>query len=384
MRPIATILLLACMWGQAISQDSTSFKAQWSLNGYLKSMQTLRFDKYFSECISGNLLHNRLNLKFKPAEKWIIAAEARNRIFWGEEIKMDPDYAQRLRNRSERWNLSVTWVDRPGFLVHSNTERLWVEYREKKWNLRAGRQRINWGMATTWNPNDIFNSYNFLDFDYEERPGSDAAKLQYQVSDFSSAELAVAMVGEQDQIIGALHYLFHTGNYDIQLVGGWFRDRITLGSGWAGSISDAGFRGEIQYFVPVSDSGSRIALTVESDYAFRNGWYVNAGILFNSAGLHRPVSDWTEVDLDLSPENLMPTKWNFLAGASKDLTALFNGRFTAVYSPGVNMLILFPALQYNLVTNLDASFNWQSYFAQSGGRFQAVTHMAFIRIRWSF
>ena len=53
------------------------------------------------------------------------------------------------------------------------------DYRDNKINFRIGRQRINWGTTTIWNPNDIFNAYNFLDFDYEERPGMDGGKFQY-------------------------------------------------------------------------------------------------------------------------------------------------------------------------------------------------------------
>ena len=33
-------------------------------------------------------------------------------------------------------------------------------------------------MNLVWNPNDLFNAFSFVDFDYEERPGSDALRIQ--------------------------------------------------------------------------------------------------------------------------------------------------------------------------------------------------------------
>ena len=60
-------------------------------------------------------------------------------------------------------------------------------------NFRQGsdRQRINWGQTLVWNPNDIFNAYSYFDFDYIERPGSDAIRLQYYPDYSSAIEMAV-------------------------------------------------------------------------------------------------------------------------------------------------------------------------------------------------
>ena len=55
--------------------------------------------------------------------------------------------------------------------------------------LRIGRQRINWGVNLAWNPNDLFNAYSLIDFDYQERPGSDAIRFQYYMGDLSVLNL---------------------------------------------------------------------------------------------------------------------------------------------------------------------------------------------------
>lgn len=340
------------------------------------------FNKNFGSLNFTNLIHNRLNLKWKPTEKIAGAIEIRNRFYWGDEVRSIPGFKTQLRNNNEWQNLSATWMSTGNAVLHTNIERLWLEFRKPKWNLRAGRQRINWGMANTWNPNDIFNTYNFLDFDYEERPGSDAVKYQYIINDFSHVEVALASTGN-DAIMAAKYYTNYKG-YDLQFISGFFQNHFTAGLGWAGSIADVGFKGEGQFYTKKNDSTHHINITVEGDYIFQNGWYISSGLLYNNNGLHSSINDWSKISFQISPTNLMPARWNILLNTAKEFTPRFNGRMSIVYSPQVNMLILFPSLKYNLQTNTDLDLVLQSFFSELEPNFQAITHRAFLRLKWSF
>ena len=74
--------------------------------------------------------------------------------------------------------------------MYTNFDRANVKWTLDKFELTVGRQRINWGQNLIWNPNDIFNAYNFFDFNYVERPGSDAVLMELFTGDFSSVQLA--------------------------------------------------------------------------------------------------------------------------------------------------------------------------------------------------
>ena len=96
--------------------------------------------------------------------------EIRNRIFYGEQVK------QILILEKSSINTMViqsfAFMDqRRIFVAQSVIDRMLIQYSDEKWDITIGRQRINWGINNIWNPNDIFNAYNFLEFDYEERPG---------------------------------------------------------------------------------------------------------------------------------------------------------------------------------------------------------------------
>ena len=100
---------------------------------------------------------------------------------------------------------------------------------------------------TAWNPNDIFNSYNLLDFDYEERPGADAVKMQYLINDLSNIEAAIAN-GPYNSATVAAKYSLNRDEYDWQFLAGTYARRFTAGLGWSGNLGKAGFKGETQMF----------------------------------------------------------------------------------------------------------------------------------------
>lgn len=374
---IGFVLIAAC----AFSQDTLEKKKTWTLSGYLKELVWVRFDKNFKYPTATNLLHNRINAKWNPSKNWNGSLEVRNRFYWGEDVHKIQGFKNSLRNENEALNLSVNWIDAKSALLNSNVERLSIEYRKPKWNVRVGRQRINWGINNTWNPNDLFNTYNFLDFDYEERPGSDAVKGQYLINDFSTVEIAFAGTGHKN--IAAAKYFTNFKKYDLQANAGFYKGIFTVGLGWAGNISEAGFKGEVQIYTKDKDTSSNVLAAIESDYMLKNGWYLSSALLYNQRGLNSPLHEWTKLSFQPSPRNLMPTKWNILLNTSKEFTPLFTGSLNVVYAPGVNLLILFPTLRYNLTTDLDLDFVWQSFFAETT-RFEAVSHTGYVRLKWSF
>lgn len=366
------------------AQDSTTLPKKLSVYGYITSLETLTFDKNFKDLISGNLLHNRINIKWAPAPSFKVVAEFRNRVFWGEEAKATPGFASLLRNENELLDLQKAWINNKSLVLHTNTERLYVDYQVNEMNVRIGRQRINWGVTTTWNPNDIFNTYNFLDFDYEERPGIDGGKLKYIFSNTFNTELAYANTGKRDGDVAALKYTLYKWNYDMQLITGWYKAHPTVGAGWAGYIKDAGFKGEIQYFFAKKDSAGHLNISLEGDYMYKKGWYVNLGLLFNKNGMYKPPDFGNSLNLKLSPESPMPTKWNIILTTAKEFTPLLSATMSVIYAPGTNLLIVFPKLQYNMAANLDVSLIWQSFFAGAHNRFEALDHRCYLRIKWSF
>lgn len=137
MKTLLQIFILFLFLIPLYSQDSSNSLKKITVSGYIKDLQTLTFDKDFKDLVSGNVIHNRFNIKWKPAEKITIATEFRNRLFWGEEVKQTPGFSSLLKNENEKVNLQIIWIDNGSVVLHSNTERLYFDYRDEKLNFRA-------------------------------------------------------------------------------------------------------------------------------------------------------------------------------------------------------------------------------------------------------
>ncbi|MDI1323468.1 MAG: hypothetical protein PSV36_12020 [Algoriphagus sp.] len=379
---IISILIHAGLYAQ--TDETTEKVKKLEVRGYVKDLQSLIFSKDFDSLITGNLIHNRINMRWKPTAKLTGAAEFRTRLFWGEEVKYTPDFSSGIGYNQDLIDATFTWFETESMLMQTYVDRFWLEYQTGDWEIRLGRQRINWGISTIWNPNDIFNTYNFLDFDYEERPGRDAVKVRYHLSEMSSLELAASAADESNEAVAAVKYNFNKSSYDFQFSAGVFHEIFTLGTGWSGSIGQAGFKGEVQYFAPHQDTTSQVNLTLESDYVFEEGWYVNLGFLMNSKGISDPIENLSLFNFQLSPQNLMPTKWNGIFTTGKQFTPLLNGQVSVIYAPGTNLMIVLPTIQYNVASNLDLDFTWQSFYAEQNQEFEGVIHRGYLRLRWSF
>jgi len=68
------------------------------------------------------------------------------------------------------FDLTKVWADGKSYVFVSTFDRANIEYTKGNFEAMVGRQRVNWGINTVWTPNDIFNSFSYFDFDYEERP----------------------------------------------------------------------------------------------------------------------------------------------------------------------------------------------------------------------
>jgi hypothetical protein len=80
------------------------------------------------------------------------------------------------------------------------------------------RQRIHWGVTNFWNANDLFNAYNFLDVEYEERAGREAVRLQLFSGGSAGWELVYAPSRKSGMQTGGLLRKFHWNDYDLQLL----------------------------------------------------------------------------------------------------------------------------------------------------------------------
>ncbi|MEL7118564.1 MAG: hypothetical protein AAFO07_03965 [Bacteroidota bacterium] len=392
MKRLILISLLSILSSNIYTQEEPS---KWEINGYLKQMQTFLFfnesfadpaqSKLVDTFLLDNLIHNRVNIRYYANEKLTLRADIRSRIFYGDLVQTTPNFGQQIDNANNDYlDLSLILLNDNSWVIHSMLDRLYLEYMAGDWEIRLGRQRINWGINTIWNPNDIFNAFAFTDFDYEERPGSDALLVRKYFGFVSSLEIAVRAFDHWDEAVIAGLWKFNTGQYDYQLLIGYVRSDIALGAGWAGNIGNAGFKGEMTYFHPTKNERTEaFALTFAADYQFANALYLNLGYLYNSEG--RPDANIVELfNFDLSARNLYPYRHSIVLTAQVPLSPLWNASLSTIYSPGATNASFFtPRIAYSLKDNWDIDLTGQVSFFNNDG-YTSPLQAFFLRTKWSF
>ncbi|MEQ8359017.1 MAG: hypothetical protein RH860_05975 [Cytophagales bacterium] len=366
-----------------------SDNSPFTFRGYVKQMSILNFFPGDS-LITDNFIHNRLNLQYDLNSKIVARVEMRNRIFYGESVRLNPFYQEMIDVDPGYLDLSFIWMEHSGAFAHSIFDRAWIGYVDGNFEAKAGRQRINWGMNVVWNPNDIFNAFNFVDFDYEERPGNDAIRLQNYFGSGNKIELAYAPGRTENEHIGAFMYKFNKGSYDIQVLGGVFRDDYVAGIGWAGNLKTAGFKGEASYFVNREknyDTVDVLSLSASVDYSFKNGLYMLGSFLINSNGRSSIIGLENTNSLagnNFSAKNLMLTRYSGFYQLNYPVTPLFSPGLAAIYGFEADLLFIMPSMTYSIASNWDLDLVGQLYFVKFDGKYQNLVNSIFTRVKWSF
>ena len=253
--------------------------------------------------------------------------------------------------------------------------------------MRIGRQRINWGINTIWNPNDIFNTFSFTDFDYEERPGSDAVRLQYFTGVASSIEFAVKAFTSWENATAGFLWKTNRWEYDFQVLAGIFQQHLVFGGGWEGAIKGAGFKGEFSYFYdtrPDSSQRHSFAGAISVDYLFPSRTYLIAGFLYNSNG--SITANATELfGYQPSAKNVYPYRYAVFLTFSQPIKEIFSIGLTAIYSPGEShSLFVNPTFTYTISEQWDLSLIGQVAFNRLGNQYISPLQVAFLRFKLSF
>jgi len=353
--------------------------------GYIKNLHEFSFIDNLDQLQWTTLLHNRLNFKYIPSDEFTVRLELRNRLYYGDGVRKITGFSNIISRDDGLFDLSWNMIDDGNVVFNSTIDRALINFTKRKWDITLGRQRVNWGMNLVWNPNDIFNTYNFLDFDYEERPGSDALRVQYYLGDFSKIELAAKKGRSKDDYIVAAMYKFNKWSYDIQLITGIYQKDWVIGTGWAGNLKNAGFKGEVSYFIPYQayfNSDNILSASLSVDYAFQKGLYINSSVLYNSSEENSASNLESLMYVDVNAKRLMPYKYSGFLQLSKEISPILSSSMSFIYSPTNQSIIAMPSLNYSLTTNWELNFTGQSFFELDG--YKSLGNSIFIRFRWSF
>lgn len=366
-----------------------NLKDKLSLSGYVSDMGSLIYQKSTDTKTWDNLVHNRINIDFYASNSITASIQFRTRLMTGGSIKAAPGlYAEYIDNDNGKMDLSFNLLEKKRSILNTTIDRLYIDYVLDDFQLTIGRQRINWGKTFAWNPNDIFNAYSFFDFDYIEKPGSDALRAQFYTGMASALEFAVK-INPDNKFTTALMYRFNKFNYDFQLLGGMVNEQdYILGGAWSGNIKNISFRGEFSYLRPqenFSDTTGVLISTLSLGYIFPNNMSVQLEALYNQNAKNININSFQDFyGMDMSVKTLSFTEYSIFGQFSYPVTPLINASLSCMYYPEIDGFFLGPTIVYSLSDNMDFSLVSQIFRGEMTPDLMETYVLGFLRLKWSF
>ena len=362
---IRHILLIILVLPLPVLARSPDFE----ISGYVKYLSSVFDYPDLENTLYDQLVHTRINTAWYPSDSLRGEMDLRVRAFYGDSVETIPGFLENIKDNYDFTNLDDVMWDSRKSLGYAQIDRLWLDYTRKDLQLTLGRQRIAWGTALVWNVIDLFNPKSVLDFDYEEKPGADALRMQYYTGAVSKVEFSIEPGKDSEHYTAAGLYSTNISGYDLYGIAGVRNNRWIAGGAWAGYILDGGFRGEVlisqspdrdssrnNLLLPGNDSIFASNRTVASfvlsgDYTFSNTFYIHTELLYNSNGKKENAGLYQQEAARAG--TLSPARWSIYQEFAYDINPLTRATIFGIYNPDDNSSIIVPMLSRSLSTDLD-------------------------------
>ncbi|MCB0282168.1 MAG: hypothetical protein KDF60_06285 [Calditrichaeota bacterium] len=341
----------------------------WQTYGYAKYLFSVAENKLISnENLIDHQVHFRLNNRWYPTSNLTAGLEFRIRGFYGGMVEKTPGFKSTVITNYPFADLKTVLWHQNSSLGYGQVDRLFFDYTSGSWQFTIGRQRIAWGTSLVWNVIDLFNPQSILDFDYEEKPGSDAIRVQYYTGAIGRLEAVYKPAKNSNKQTAALLWLFNNWDYDFYLISAIQNNSPLFAAAFSGDIRGAGFRGEFKYTKPPSRdqlqgtllpfgenysqaNSKNISAVLSSDYTFPSSFYLHSEVLYNSIGKteYSGLYTFQAVQAGL----LSPSRWSLFFETAYDLHPLVRGDFFVLHNPQDNSSIFVPSISWSVITNLD-------------------------------
>ncbi len=374
----STLLLVLLLCGYAGAQE---FK------GHVKLLNNL-FVPYPDTLVwfTDQTLENRLEVKWDVAPWLRLEAQARNRFIYGDFVENIPNYSSLIGSSNGFVDLSFLWAEGRSFVGHTEFDRLFARVSYSRFELTLGRQRVNWGIDLVWNPNDIFNTFSYLNLEYPERPGTDAVTLKAYTGSLSYIEAVYQPNKTADSSAYGVRYRANIARTDFQVLVARMAGYYVFGGGLSSELGQFAIRSEVSYFnAQESSEKSGLVATLSADRSMGSNSFMQLGALYNSfgsRGSHEPLS--LIEPRAQSPMMLSRGKVNLFAGVNSTVATLFTPSLAILVNPADWSAAVIPSLSYSASDNLTLALTGMLFTGNRTDEYPNIGQLTYFKVQWNF
>jgi len=275
----------------ALLFTASSATAQWEpgFSGYVVTMPAylrLNPDLAGSSGLDQNQLANVTRLRLRPSLSlpWDALLEIEYEMSGLIQSTDQPLLVESNDIGRQVFDLRWTIAESDHYAVIHFIDRLVYRQRLPVGELAIGRQRISWGTGRIWNPTDLFNPINPVNFAKIEKDGADAVSAKFFLGSLSDIQ-AVWNPAEHAPSNYGIRFRSHVETFDFSLLGGYFDNAPVAGFDLAGDLGESGVRAEFLYSgLFASDVEQYAKLILGADHQFTSELYALLEYHFNGSG----------------------------------------------------------------------------------------------------
>ncbi len=396
MKNLVLGLLLLCslqvsaQWRTKYSTGgSNGGKQKLSIGGFLKSSNYFRYTDWSEDRVAENILHANLKFNWQLNKPSSVYLSVHNRYFFGETIENEEsEYANSLAQSNNFVDMNWVFVEDDKSLLHTAVDRFYYQYKGKKMLVRAGKQRIDWSQTIVWNPNDFFNTFSFLNFDYETRSGIDALYGVFNLDRRGNSSLHIGYAPQTliTESIIAARYRQIVKNSEWQLMVGQLHEDYAVGFGWTTYINKTGFSGELSYFKDMNNVSENDVFmgTIASFYEFRSKLIVHYEFNYNSNPQNTIENFYSIFFEPLTTKYITFNKYSLATLAQYPLNKFWSIGATGIAYLDDERYYLGAYTKVNLPSKWSFLLSTQLMNNEDSGLFSSGKKYLFTRIMWSF
>lgn len=366
-----------------------AFPAWMTLGGYSDYYAMTVVTDHADWVTNGSQLQNRLEAAVYPTSQLTLNAALRTRLLYGKlyEPLIAFGYAKELEQDPALVDLTRNFWSNNAAICNATFDRLFVDYTVNDWQMRIGRQRINWGKSLVWNPNDCFNAYSPFDVAYKEGPGVDALLLRRYLGPTAQVEVVAAGADRRDSASVAVLVQANRWETDMQGIAGYVRRDVVLGGGFLGQLKSVALHGECSVFMPDTNySNAAVVATLSSDYTFANQLYLMGSFIYARAKSCMASGTFAQelFSSRLTAKNLVPVRYQLFAQASYPITLLIRSDLSAMVNPYDGSAVVMPLVSFSISDNAAVVLQGMVLAGGAGDQFAGGEQVVFGSFAWNF
>lgn len=358
----------------------------------------LRAEEGFKADISGNLTHlasgsetasgkeyisNLSRLRLELSLGWedsLSAFIAYDHSLLDSSFIKSPDFKQaQARQREQFFDEDDELLRRGSLRWEHSLYRSYVTYKKENWEVSAGRRQVSWGLGKFWAPTDLFNPFDPLSLEKDERRVKDNLRVAYFSPDQDSLEGVYVPARSYENSGFGLRLIHPFAEKEIGIILGELKKNEIAGLHFLTNIGKSALRLE-HTFNHYNTNFFKTTLNI--DYTFANSLYLMAEYFYNGQGRRDKsvyqITRWNSGEIDFLGQDYLGVMVGY------DLTPLIRAETYVILNIRDESAFINPELKWSLSSNTSLLLGGQFFSGNDAAEFERFHNLGYLRWRLFF